>query len=82
MTKEEAKKELSKYVYNVLQNIMQFGMPMDTGIEAASNKVAEACMKIAEESGSYQTIDDCVKRAREIAKNYDCKVDINVVYHD
>lgn len=82
MTKEETKKEISKYVYNVLQNVAQFGMPVGTGFESASNKVAEECIRIVEDSLGYQTIDDCVKRAREIARNQDCKLDITLTYHD
>ena len=50
MTREEAKKELSRYVYNVLENILQFGLPIGTSYEGASNKIVEECMKIAEET--------------------------------
>ena len=83
MTREEAKKELSRYVYNVLENILQFGLPIGTSYEGASNKIVEECMKIAEETDDYQTIDDCVKRARQIAhNNFDCNIDITVTYKD
>lgn len=38
--------------------------------------------RIVEDSLGYQTVDDCVKRAREIARNQDCKLDITLTYHD
>lgn len=80
MTKEEAKREISNYLENVLDNIVRYGLSV--GISDASEKISEECIKIAEDSVSFQTIDDCVRRAREIASKYGCKVDINIVYHD
>lgn len=76
MTTEEAKKELSKSLNKVLTEIVHYGYPDPGEIEDASNRIAAECMKFAEDSISFQTIDECVNRAREIAeKKYQCKLE-------
>ena len=68
MTKEEAKREISNYLENVLNNIASYGLSV--GISDASENISEECIKIAEGSVGFQTIDDCVRRARDIASKY------------
>lgn len=84
----ELREELEKYLARVLENyrkqvpIGMVGMEPPT-IEQVSKTVADECMKLYKKYGQYQSVDECIKRAREIAKEKcNCCLSVTVTYHD
>jgi hypothetical protein len=86
---KELREELEKYLARVLENyrkqvpVGMMGMGTAPEIGQVSKTVAEECMKLYKEYGQYQSVDECIKRAREIAKEKcKCCLSVTVTYHD
>ena len=85
-TKEKTKKELIDYAVSNIRRVVMCSGVLHTDGDAFNSvikNIVDGAISIAESSSELLTIEDCVKRAREIAKSrMNCDVKITITYGD